>query len=343
MAWYTYAIAAALIAGASWAAVGVVRILLLRHAVLDHPNTRSSHTVATPRGGGIGVLIVALPAWTIVGLTVPASLSGPTMTTWAVPAGCLGLALVSWIDDLRSLGPVIRLASHALATTALVLFLPGLVFQGLLPPLLDAAAAALLWVWFINLFNFMDGIDGIAGVETLALGGGLALAGLTTVPLVADHLQAGVLAAAVLGFLIWNRPPAKIFLGDVGSVPLGYLLGWLLLGLAATGQWQAAMILPLYYLADTTLTLGRRLLRGKRVWQAHRDHWYQQAVRAGRSHATVTGAVGLANAVLVALAVIAAQRNDTALTGWLCLAAATLLVLILLRWMAMPARIRSQR
>jgi UDP-N-acetylmuramyl pentapeptide phosphotransferase/UDP-N-acetylglucosamine-1-phosphate transferase len=327
-----------LVAAGAWLAVGAVRAALLRHRVLDRPNERSSHSAPTPRGGGIGVLAVALPVWVAIGLAVPASLSGPAVTAWAVPAGALALALVSWLDDLRGLGPIVRLASHVLATAALVLFLPGPVFQGLLPPFLDAAAAALLWVWFVNLYNFMDGIDAIAGVETLAIGAGLALVGLTTVPPVADHLQAAALAAAALGFLAWNRPPARIFLGDVGSVPLGYLLGWLLLGLAATGQWQAAAILPLYYLADATLTLLRRLVRGERIWRAHKEHFYQRAVQAGCSHAAVSGAIALADAALVALALVAARYGPTSRTGWLCLVVAALLVLALLGWMRRPAR-----
>jgi UDP-N-acetylmuramyl pentapeptide phosphotransferase/UDP-N-acetylglucosamine-1-phosphate transferase len=336
LAWHHLALAAALAAAASWLAVGAVRAALLRHAVLDHPNERSSHAEPTPRGAGIGILLVVLPAWCAIGLIVPGSLAGPTTTTWLVPAGALLLALVSWLDDLRGLGPPTRLAAQLLVVAAFVLFLPGPVFQGLLPPYADAAAAALVWVWFVNLYNFMDGVDGLAGVETVALGGGGALAGMIVAPLVADHLQAGLVGAAALGFLAWNRPPAKIFLGDVGSVPLGFLLGWLLLGLAATGAWQAALILPLYYLADATITLARRAARGEAVWRAHREHFYQQAVRHGRSHGAVAGAVALANLALVGLALVAAGSGPDRLPAWLALAAAILVVAPLLGWMARP-------
>lgn len=334
MAYSTLALGFVAAALLSALAVGVVRRLLLRHAVLDHPNDRSSHSVPTPRGGGIAILVIVLPVWVWLGLSVPASLAGPAITGWGVAAGALFLALVSWVDDLRGLGPAVRLVAQLAAAAALVLFLPGSVFQGLLPPWLDLAAAVLLWVWFVNLYNFMDGIDAIAGVETLAIGLGLALVGLATVPLVADHLQAGLVAAAALGFLAWNRPPAKIFLGDVGSVPLGYLLGWLLLGLAGTGQWQAALILPLYYLADATLTLARRGLRGEKVWRAHREHFYQRAVRAGRSHGAVSGAVGIANLLLVLLALAAAMAGPGSTAGWLALAGAVTIVALLLVWLA---------
>src|SRR5262249_3508936 len=149
-------------------------------------------------------------------------------------------------------------------------------------------AIALLWIWWINLFNFMDGIDGLAGSEAAAIGGGLLL--FANLSAAADPdlvLPAAVLTGAAVRFLAWDWSPAQIFLGDVGSAPLGYLLGYLLLGFAARGHWKIALILPLYFLADATITLGRRLLRGERVWQAHRDHYYQRAVRHGLSHSAV--------------------------------------------------------
>jgi UDP-N-acetylmuramyl pentapeptide phosphotransferase/UDP-N-acetylglucosamine-1-phosphate transferase len=135
-------------------------------------------------------------------------------------------------------------------------------------------------------------------------------------------------AGAAFGFLPWNWQPARIFLGDVGSVPLGYALGWLLLSLAAAGAWAAALILPLYYLADATLTLMRRLARGERVWQAHREHFYQRATQAGRSHAAVVSLVALADAVLIALALGSARWP------WAMLAAAVAAVALLLAVLA---------
>src|SRR5581483_10922484 len=139
---------------------------------------------------------------------------------------------------------------------------------------------------FVNLFNFMDGIDGITGVETTAIGLGTAMAA----ALIGDGDRATLAlcaAAAGLAFLRWNWHPAKLFLGDVGSVPLGYLLAWLLLNLAIRGLWAPALILPLYYLADATLTLLGRAVRGERLWQAHRRHFYQRALGADGNHAAV--------------------------------------------------------
>jgi UDP-N-acetylmuramyl pentapeptide phosphotransferase/UDP-N-acetylglucosamine-1-phosphate transferase len=205
----------------------------------------------------------------------------------------------------------------------------GTVFQGLLPPALDTVAAALLWVWFVNLFNFMDGIDGIAGSEATAIGLGIVVVagGVSTLA-----VPAVVIAAAALGFLVWNWAPARIFLGDVGSVPLGYLLGFLLYGLTLRGEWQAALILPLYFLTDASLTLLRRLARGERVWQAHREHFYQRAVQRGLSHAAVVLRVVAADIVLVACACAATKGWGFAALAVAALTVAALLIALGRAW-----------
>jgi len=296
---------------------------LRRREILDLPNERSSHTDPTPRGGGIAVMAVALPLWAVAAVFTQAPAPGAAV----VPACALGLAVLSWFDDLHRLGVGFRLAGQAAAAAVALYFAPagGPYFAGALPPGLDAVAAGILWVWFVNLFNFMDGIDGIAGVETATVSVGLvlvaAMAGLGG----ATPLHAFVLAGAALGFLWWNWHPAQVFLGDVGSVPLGFLLGWLLLGLAAQGQWAAALILPAYYLADATLTLARRAFRGEPVWRAHKEHFYQRAAQRGWSHARVSRAILAGNVLLVALAVAAAA-------GWVlaALAGAVFAVAVLL-------------
>jgi UDP-N-acetylmuramyl pentapeptide phosphotransferase/UDP-N-acetylglucosamine-1-phosphate transferase len=215
----------------------------------------------------------------------------------------------------------------------------GPVFQGWLPPELDIVVAALLWVWFVNLFNFMDGIDGLAGSEAAAIAAGLFLfawVGVGQDPALAA-LSATV-ALAALGFLVWNWAPARVFLGDAGSVPLGYLLGFLLLDAAARGWWKLALILPLYFLADATITLLRRLLRGERVWQAHREHFYQRAVQGGLGHAAATARVILANLLLIGCAW--AAENRAGIAG---LAAAAIVVLLLLADLAGAARGHRRR
>jgi UDP-N-acetylmuramyl pentapeptide phosphotransferase/UDP-N-acetylglucosamine-1-phosphate transferase len=287
---------------------GAIIPVLGAKGILDQPNERSSHSMPTPKGGGIVVIACIAVAWAMMATAAPQA--GIIL---AVIAAALALALLSWADDLKGLDPFARLLGQA-AAVAFVLFSPfsepffaGPYFGGLLPGWLDAVLAGLVWLWFINLFNFMDGIDGIAGVETACVGIGIALVAVAA-GLAAPFGAFGLtIAAAALGFLWWNWHPARIFLGDVGSVPLGYLLGWLLLGLAQNGEWAAALILPLYYLADATITLLRRGVRGEKVWQAHRLHFYQHAVKTGLDHGQVVRHVLFVNLLLVALAVAAAR------------------------------------
>jgi UDP-N-acetylmuramyl pentapeptide phosphotransferase/UDP-N-acetylglucosamine-1-phosphate transferase len=239
------------------------------------------------------------------------------------------LAAVSWQDDRRGLPVAARLGAHVLAVLAgLAALSLGPVFQGLLPPLLDRLATALLWVWFVNLYNFMDGIDGIAGVETVTLGAGAALASWLAPALGGEVAPLALCAAAAgLGFLRWNWPPAQIFLGDVGSVPLGYALGFVLLLLAGRGLWAPALILPLYYLADATITLARRVRRGERFWRAHKEHFYQRALRGADDHAAVARMILAGNLVLTALAAVAVARPVLGL-ALAAVAVATLLLLL---------------
>ncbi len=315
----------------SFAATGLVLRILRERELFDHPIDRSSHTSPTPRGGGIAVVVLslaALSAWSMWSgaLYFP----GPvTSGTGVVLLATAALAVTSWIDDLRTLSAVTRLVAHAAAVVAAMAWVSphGLIFQGLLPFWYDAVAAAFLWTWFVNLFNFMDGIDGISGVEAASVSGGIALVAFLSPAADLSPWPGAALSAVTIGFLWWNWPPARIFLGDVGSVPLGFLLGWLLVETAAAGLWAPALILPLYYLADATITLARRLLRRERIWQAHREHFYQLAVQRGRSHATVGLAVLCANLALIALAVAALSRP------WPALVAAVFVVAMLLAWM----------
>lgn len=307
----------------SWAGTGLALKALARRAVLDHPNERSSHSRPTPRGGGVAVIAAVLPAWLVAG-------GGDDVTTLLVMV-VFALAGLSFLDDLRGLPPLPRFSTQIAAVAAGLAAFPdtALVFQGLVPLGWDRLGAALLWLWFVNLFNFMDGIDGITGVETVSIAGGLAavvvLAGSALDPL---WLRSLALAGAALGFLAWNWHPARIFLGDVGSVPLGYLLGWLLLQAAVAGQWAAALILPAYYIADASITLTRRVLRGEKVWEAHREHFYQKAVRAGWSHSTVAATILAADVVLVGLAVsTVGGATGPALMGAVATVAALLAVL----------------
>jgi UDP-N-acetylmuramyl pentapeptide phosphotransferase/UDP-N-acetylglucosamine-1-phosphate transferase len=320
------ALFAAIVAGAgAVSCVGTRALipLLRRGRLLDHPNERSLHATPTPVGGGIAVVAAILVAWLAL---IAAGAAPPRLL--AVWFAAVMLAIVSWVDDVWPLSPAIRLGPQ-LAAVGIGLFAlaPGGVFQGWLPPLLDAMATALIWLWFVNLFNFMDGIDGLAGSEAAAIGIGLMLfAGLGVGGDPGLAALAGAIAAAALGFLVWNWAPARVFLGDVGSVPLGYLLGFLLLDVAGRGAWKIALILPLYFLADATITIARRVLRGERVWRPHRQHFYQRAVARGLSHRSVMQRVVAADIALVGCGW--AAENGGGLAA-LALAAAVVAALLL--------------
>jgi UDP-N-acetylmuramyl pentapeptide phosphotransferase/UDP-N-acetylglucosamine-1-phosphate transferase len=318
-------------AAATWG----VLLWLRRREILDHPNDRSSHDRPTPRGGGLAVIPVVALSWIVLSVLGLAPLG-----TLAPVAAAVGLAYLSWRDDRTSLPVGIRLVAQFGAVAICLFFLPGAgnVFQGLLPQWLDFVATALLWVWFVNLFNFMDGIDGITASEAVTIGLGVALIALVSADYQSGALMLGLsIAAAALGFLVWNWHPAKLFLGDVGSIPLGFLLGWLLLGLAGTGSWAPAVILPLYYLTDATLTLLFRLVRGRRVWQAHREHFYQRAVQRGSSHSAVVVRILAANLALVMLSLLATIWPLVAVT------AAVAAVVALLVWLLRhPAEAAAQ-
>ena len=290
---------AAVTGGVAWGATRIVLGVLENRQILDEVNERSSHTRPTPRGGGLAVTpVLVLAWWAIAGLT------GTLAEAWAPLLLALGLGVLSWIDDLRDLPPLPRFAAGLVASALAVAVLPGgPVFQGWLPGWLDALAATLLLTWFVNLFNFMDGLDGITGTETAAIGLGLAvLVGSGAWPDPALGLQGAAALGVGLGFLALNWHPARIFLGDVGSIPLGLVLGWALLGLAAQGLWAPALILPAYYLADATLTLMRRAARGEKVWRAHKEHFYQKAHQRGLTHDRVVRRIAMANAALIGLA-----------------------------------------
>jgi UDP-N-acetylmuramyl pentapeptide phosphotransferase/UDP-N-acetylglucosamine-1-phosphate transferase len=304
---------------ASLALTGLLRHWLLSRQILDRPNERSAHTTPVPRGGGIAILAVLLPAWALI---------APAL--WPLLLAATALGAVGWWDDLKGLDPWPRLIAQGLAV-GLGLWQLGPVTQGLLPAPLDLALSAIAWLWFVNLFNFMDGIDGIAGVEAISIGLGLVVIGLWFTNFGDLAALSAGLVGAVLGFLYWNWHPAKLFLGDVGSQALGYLIGFLLLRTAAAGAWAAALILPLYFLVDASWTLVRRTMAGENIMAAHAQHIYQQAVRLGRSHGQVASWILIANLALIAFA-LGAEMGERPVS----LAGAGLTVLVLARRLLNP-------
>ncbi|MDF1820585.1 MAG: glycosyltransferase family 4 protein [Alcanivoracaceae bacterium] len=313
-------------------ATGWVRQVAIKRQIIDTPNARSSHALPTPRGGGVGfvlVLLLALPAlWLGQWL-------GTTVVLAFVPAG-LAVALLGFLDDLGHVPARWRLLGHFAAAGWLLWMLGGL------PPLplwgasvdlglVGHGLALLFLVWSLNLFNFMDGIDGIAAGEavTVCLAGALLL--LMVLP--GAMLLPLLFAAAVAGFLVWNAPPARIFMGDAGS-------GFLGLSLAGLMVWGAHLSATLFYgwlivygvfVVDATLTLLRRVLRGERFYEAHRSHAYQYASRRLGSHAPVTLAVMAINLIWLlpwALAVVVGWLNPL-----LGLALAWLPLVVLAWWL----------
>lgn len=286
-------------------------------------NHRTMHKGAVAIGGGWALLVAALTVTVLLWpLAPPQHVLLPVM---------IALALISWWDDISALSPASRLAVHIGAAAACLWSLPSdaLVLQGWLPFWLDRLVCGLALVWFINLYNFMDGIDGIAGVETITIAAGYLLVGLAAgTPSPLDGLTLAVIGATA-GFLVWNWHPARIFLGDVGAIPLGFLAGWLLFDLAIRHSLTAAVILPLYYATDATLTLARRVGRGEKPWEPHREHAYQRAARGLGSHAAVVKRIAVCNAVLIGAAMLALSDPLPALV--LAIAAVTALLVSLER------------
>ncbi len=301
---------------------GGLRRYALARQLMDIPNVRSSHTVPTPRGGGVAIVLSFLTSLPL--LYLAEALTLPVM--WALLGAGAWIALVGFLDDHGHIAARWRLLAHFIGAGWVLWLLGGLpalqVFgMDLDLGLLGYVLAGLYLVWLLNLYNFMDGIDGIASVEAICvcLGGALLyyLVGLSQA-MVAPLF----LAAAVGGFLFWNFPPARIFMGDAGSGFLGIVLGALSLHaswLNPSLLWCWLILLGVF-IVDATWTLLRRLLRGDKVYEAHRSHAYQYASRAFGRHLPVTLAVGAINLVwLLPWAVgVALGKVDGAVAVILC-------------------------
>lgn len=278
-----------------------LRPLLLRYA-LARPNARSSHRIPTPQGAGIAVIIATLIA---AGIAITLADRAGLQIPVAVFGAGLFIAIVGVADDIRSVPVLPRLLLQALAVSAVVFSLPSdLQIIPFCPLWLERSIVLVAGLWFVNLVNFMDGLDWMTVAETVPIAAALVALGLLGDVAPTPLLVAAALGGAMLGFAPFNRPVAKVFLGDVGSLPIGLLLGWCLLELAYRGQFVAALLLPLYYLADATVTMLRRLLAGEKIWSAHRSHFYQRATDNGFTVLSVVGHVFRLNLGLAALAII---------------------------------------
>jgi UDP-N-acetylmuramyl pentapeptide phosphotransferase/UDP-N-acetylglucosamine-1-phosphate transferase len=276
----------------------------LKRYALARPNARSSHRTPTPQGGGIAVIAATMGAVGValgffsLGASPDSSL--PTIVAMAVMMACVGV-----IDDIHPLPVGPRLLLQTVAVAVVIYALPDhLRVVPLLAWWVERILLLIGGLWFVNLVNFMDGIDWMTVVEVIPLTATLVVFGTVGALPPYGTVVALALGGAMIGFAFFNRPTAKLFLGDVGSHPIGLILGWLLLLLAGSGHLVAALVMPLYYLADATITLMQRLGQGELIWHAHRTHFYQRATDRGFTTTEVVARVFVVNLGLCALAVM---------------------------------------
>lgn len=310
---------------------GLLRLLhpLLQRYALAIPNARSSHRIPTPQGAGIGVIAATVIVTAIASFAIP----GPSIVV--VLAATMCIAIVGAIDDIIQIGVLPRLLLQASAVAAILVALPADVhIVPMLPLWLERLLLGIGALWFVNLTNFMDGIDWITAAETIPITAFIALFAMIDLAPSLEITVALALCGAMIGFAPLNRPVAKMFLGDVGSLAIGLLMAWMLIGLAGRGHIAAALLLPLYYIADATITLMLRLSRGEKIWVAHRTHFYQRATQNGFSVMAVVTRIFAVNIALGLLALasirwtglgvqIAALACGAALVAWLLYTFAT--------------------
>ncbi|MFM0692225.1 glycosyltransferase family 4 protein [Paraburkholderia graminis] len=284
-------------AGTSFAASALLLFVLLKTGIAwrlatDIPNDRSLHTRPTPRVGGLAIVSVVVAAIAV---------AAPKL--WIVALSACFLAAVSQIDDRRGLSARLRFAAHVAAVVALM-------FGHVSPaPLWLLVGISVLLLWLINLYNFMDGADGLAGGMAM-----LGFAGYAIAATISEHpsaeltLTAAAVAGAATGFLVFNFHPAKVFMGDAGSIPLGFLAGALGYWGWSDGVWPiwfpAFIFSP--FIGDASVTLLRRLFRRASIWQAHREHYYQRMIQYGLGHAKTAKLwyLVMAGGIMLALATL---------------------------------------
>lgn len=292
-------------AALSWWVIGLVRDYAVRRAILDVPNERSSHSSPIPRGGGVGIVVSGLTVMIV--LAVLGRVDARMVA--GVAGGGLLVALTGWRDDRRGLSAHRRLLHHFIAAIWAVSWMGGLPTLHVAGRTIElgisgAALAVLGVVWSINLYNFMDGIDGLAGVEAVSVGAAGALLWVL-VGRQGDALVIASIAAASLGFLAWNWSPARIFMGDVGSGFLGFVIAALALWSERQGGPSVLLwgVAAMVFVFDATATLLRRVYRRESLASAHRHHAYQRLVMSGASHEVVSLGILCLNILLGTIAV----------------------------------------
>lgn len=298
---------------------------LLRRYALAKPNARSSHKHPTPQGAGIAVIAATLVTAAVFAFTMDAEISVSAL------GAIFFIATVGAADDIRSLPVLTRLLAQTIAVgVVLATASSHLRLFPIFPFWIEQCVLLLAGIWFINLVNFMDGLDWMTVAEAVPIAAAIIVLGCLGHLPPATTIVASALGGALLGFAPFNRPVAKVFLGDVGSLPIGLLLGWCLLELAYQGHLAAALLLPLYYLADATITMLRRLITGDKIWTAHRCHFYQRAADNGTPAIQIVRLVFAANVLLAAMAIVSVTIPSPFVTALALAGGATIVALILL-------------
>jgi UDP-N-acetylmuramyl pentapeptide phosphotransferase/UDP-N-acetylglucosamine-1-phosphate transferase len=317
------------------------RVWALRQEILDVANHRSLHTGTVPRGAGVA--IVALTVVGVVGLSAFTTVAS-TRILWAYIAGGVLIAAVSWVDDVRGLPAFVRFPAHLIGAAAVVTACGG-VHVVALPAIgtvdigVVGTVFAVIWiVGLTNAFNFMDGSDGIAGLQAVVAGAGLAVIGfIAHEPLLV--VVPALIAGSSAGFLRSNWAPANVFMGDVGSAFVGYSFASVsLIAASSSPRLAAAGVMAVWpFVFDTAFTLLQRMRRGERIWEAHRSHLYQRSIAHGAGHAPVAIEYAMAAAATVAAAILWVAGIDERGVAVLVLAAAVAVWL----WMRMTRRERG--
>jgi len=302
IAWaVTWALLVALAAAVVTYRLIIALMPILRRYAMARPNVRTVHTDPTPQGAGLAIVTCLVVAWVAVGLIGPGH--GEIASPLAVLVAIVGLAAVGACDDVRPLPVGPRLALQFLATMLLVSALPeSMRLLPILPATVESALLVFGLVWFINLTNFMDGIDWMTVVEFVPISLVLAILSLAGILPIAAGFAALALLGGLIGFAPHNQHVARVFLGDVGSLTIGGIVGWMLILVAGGGHLAAALLLPMYHVADATITLINRVRAGKSPAEPHMTHYYQQAYHKSMPVPAITDRVLALNIALGALA-----------------------------------------
>ena len=284
----------------------LINYLLIKYSIpvlkylnaIDTPNDRSSHTRPTPKGIGIAIII------SLIFLQFLFSIELDILFIICL----ISLTVISFINDYKQLSAIFRLIFQSIIIYIILYFWPPLqnisLFNYLIPIWLENIFLFFAFLWFINLFNFMDGIDGITGIQCLIISiGTITVLSLFNKTSEFDLFLCGFISGSSAAFLLWNWHPAKVFLGDAGSIPLGFINFILMLILCKNNLWFVAIILNSYYLCDSTYTLLKRIKMKKKPWEAHKDHFYQFPIQKGVKHSTVSSFILLHGMLMIILSI----------------------------------------